>query len=1357
MFRGFHLKWYTKIFCSVFILHQLFVPAASAYNPNEGSVHFKAYNEQRNAESRTEKKKYLIKRKSGNAHQGTIKSLMTEKKSRNTLENSLYSVVELNENEYKEIKNNESVEYIEEDQEISLLESASVFKSTYEANKPEQTSWGYDLLNINEIVPTENQKKIKIAILDTGIDANHEDLNISGSINFTDQSNHDENGHGTKVTGIINSQVNGYGLKGLSPSAEIYSAKIMDSVGKGTVSSAVSAIDWAIENNIQILNMSFGTARPSYALNEALNRARSHNILLISAAGNNGSKGAVFPANYPIVLSVASIDKQLNFSSFSNFGKVDLVSPGANILTTDLKSTYTHASGTSVSAAFVTAAAALVWSYHKEWSADDVRSALLNSADSINFESSGFGIVNPADAIRSNFKRKVKITSDGEVTDSVYGTGDKIEILSTHAYASASPIDVGETSRIYFRYDDKPHDTKIDIYLNGVNVKPKAAVLFDVQEGFWDFTADKPGDYKIRITPIDSPDYFEEVSVLVEIRNKTVIIVPGIAATGIKENKDSASFVWKPNVKSLAYDFEQIALNDNGIPKHSVFIDEPLREYYGTLKDDLMRSGFDVIYFGYDFRLDNSITAKQLEERINEVLSSKGIVKVSIVAHSMGGLVATKYIANGNSSKVDKLITLGTPFLGSPKSVYTLQTGRFLDDFRDLVLKKYLKPLALNMQSIYQLIPNESYFLYNHTHYLKAKYFNNWYEKDVIAPQKTYQDTKYFLADSVAGFKKGLLNIAENYHYSFELVKSLNSVDSYQIIGENKSTIGEIITSYQKKNGLYVQSGKVDINPVNGDGTVPIISANIGNLLNKNAYYVKAEHSNIPSNYSARNAVKNILLNKKDSIQLPRISKSSRKYKLKIECPVDLHVYDSLGNHMGRTKGEEYAEDIESGSYFESDDMKIAFLNKDNYNIELKGTGEGEMTYTLQEWDEADKLVKTIRFENVAIHPSTKITSNTNLDDQIVLKVDNEGDGIADTIIAPSAILDDVQSTDQEPPLIDMKLQGDLGSNSWYKSDVAIDLSASDKNSGISKILYSFDDSEPVQYTSILKLQRDGIYNLRSVAIDRNTNKSDFLSREIKIDKTSPEPPVINNYQSEKGAEINLIHGRDSGSGVLKSQYKIGNSNWTDFQGQLLLKDEGDYIVSARTLDVAGNISKETTLSFTIKSSRPAKPTVKLSNTDWTSSKVLVAIIPSVSPPDLFKLQYKIGNQGTWTDYTTEIPINSEGITPVYARSLNPTGVSSEEAVGHVKIDRTPPTNPGNLTVISKTSTSATIKWSPSTDISYVKGYEIYNNGVQVGYTASENYSLTGLSSNQNYTIFIKARDGAGNVSSGSVIKITTN
>ncbi|MEC0248475.1 S8 family serine peptidase [Paenibacillus chitinolyticus] len=1357
MFHGLRLTFYTKIFCSVFLLHQIFVPAAFAFNLNESSVHLQVYNDGRNIESAIHKKKYIIKLKSEITNQGTLRNLMKEKKSRNALENGLYSVVELNENEYKEIKKNKDVEYIEEDQEISLLESSSVFESTYEVNNLEQTSWGYDLLYNKEMDPTKKHNTIKIAILDTGVDASHEDLKISGSINFTDQTIQDENGHGTKVTGVINSQANGFGIKGLAPSAEIYSIKIMDSQGRGTVSSAISAIDWAIENNIQILNMSFGSARPSYALHEALNRARSHNILLIGAAGNNGSKSAVFPANYPIVLSVASIDKQLNFTSFSSFGKVDLVSPGADILTTDLKNTYTYASGTSVSAAFVTATAALVWSYHKEWNADDVRLALLNSADSINSKLSGYGVVNPLDAIRSNSKRTITLNSDGAVTDSVYGTGDKIEILSTHAYASASQIDVGETSRIYFRYDDKPHDTKIDIYLNGVNVKPKAAVLFDVQDGFWDFTADKPGDYKIRITPIDSPDYFEEVRVRVEIRNKTVIIVPGIAATGIKENKDSGSFVWKPNVKSLAYDFEQLALNDNGIPKHPLFIDEPLREYYGTLKDDLSRSGFDVVYFGYDFRLDNSITAQQLEERINEVLSSRGIDKVSIVAHSMGGLVATKYIANGNSSKVDKLITLGTPFLGSPKSVYTLQTGRFLDDFRDLVLKKYLKPLALNMQSIYQLIPNESYFLYNNTHYLKAKYFNNWYEKDVTAPQESYQDTKYFLANSVAGFKKGLLNIAENYHYSFELVKSLNAVDSYQIIGENKATIGEIITSYQKKNGLYVQSGKVDINPVNGDGTVPIISANIGNLLNKNAYYVRAEHSNIPSNYSARNAVKNILLNKKDSIQLPRVPKSSRKFKLKIECPVDLHVYDSLGNHMGRTKGEEYAEDIESGSYFESDDMKIAFLNKDNYNLVLKGTGEGEMTYTLQEWDEADKLVKTIRFDNVAIHPTTQITSNTNLDDQIVLKVDNEGDGIVDTIITPSAILNDIQSTDQEPPLVDLKLQGSLGSNSWYNSDVAIDLSASDKNSGISKILYSFDDSEPNQYTSILKLHRDGIYNLRSVAVDKNTNKSELLSKEIKIDKTSPESPVINNYQTEQGMKINLIHGSDSGSGVLKSQYKIGGSSWTDFPEQLVLKDEGDYKLFARTIDVAGNISKESAISFTINPSRPGKPIVKLSNTEWTSSKVLVALIPPDTLQEVYKLQYKIGNEGSWKDYTNEIPINVEGVTPIYARASNAAGVTSEEAVGHVKIDRTPPTNPGNLTVINKTSTSATIKWSPSTDTSYVKGYEIYKNGAQVGYTASENYSLTGLTSNQNYTVLIKARDGAGNVSSGSVIKITIN
>lgn len=193
--------------------------------------------------------------------------------------------------------------------------------------------------------------------------------------------------------------------------------------------------------------------------------------------------------------------------------------------------------------------------------------------------------------------------------------------------------------------------------------------------------------------------------------------------------------------------------------------------------------------------MNSSSTADLLAEFIG----SLGVSKVSIVAHSMGGLVASKYIADGHADKIDKLITIATPYLGAPKTLYSLETGNFFQSYQDIVLSKYLKPLLPNMKSVYQLLPPAPYFTANDTYYV-TKYIDKpwWFTGDNIVNLTDYHQTKDFLLNR-SWINEGHLGSAENFHNSLNLYDTLYSVNSYFIIGDDQPTIGKVHVQFVRK------------------------------------------------------------------------------------------------------------------------------------------------------------------------------------------------------------------------------------------------------------------------------------------------------------------------------------------------------------------------------------------------------------------------------------------------------------------------------------------------------------------------------------------------------------------------------
>lgn len=233
---------------------------------------------------------------------------------------------------------------------------------------------------------TRGNEEIEIAIVDTGVDLDHPDLKnrlVKGyNLINAAQEPDDDNGHGTHVAGIIASETNNEeGTAGMTWYSKIMPIKAMGAKGYGTTFDIAEGIIWAVDNGADVINLSLGNYQPSRVLEEAVRYAYSKNVVMVSAAGNDGSDQPTYPSAYPEVLSVAAVDYQGRRASFSNFGEyIDIAAPGVYIPSTYFNKQYAALSGTSMAAPHVAGLAALIKSANPELSNDQVMNIIKTSA-----------------------------------------------------------------------------------------------------------------------------------------------------------------------------------------------------------------------------------------------------------------------------------------------------------------------------------------------------------------------------------------------------------------------------------------------------------------------------------------------------------------------------------------------------------------------------------------------------------------------------------------------------------------------------------------------------------------------------------------------------------------------------------------------------------------------------------------------------------------------------------------------------------------------------------------------------------------------------------------------------------------
>ena len=257
---------------------------------------------------------------------------------------------------------------------------------------------------------TMGSDEVLVAILDTGIDNSHEDLNgkVREEANFTDaQTADDVHGHGTHIAGIIAAEDNDIGIIGLAPNCRLLSAKVADDMGRCEVSDLVEGIIWAVDNGAKVINISIEIKETSTDLEAAIDYAWNSGALVVAAAGNGGSREPVYPAYYKNSIAVTAIKEDNSLSPLSNTGNwVDLAAPGYRIYSTLPGDNYGFETGTSFASAHVSGIAALLFSLVTDKNKngflnDEVLAIIEGSCKKIGINGAGQGCIDTSQIIFS--------------------------------------------------------------------------------------------------------------------------------------------------------------------------------------------------------------------------------------------------------------------------------------------------------------------------------------------------------------------------------------------------------------------------------------------------------------------------------------------------------------------------------------------------------------------------------------------------------------------------------------------------------------------------------------------------------------------------------------------------------------------------------------------------------------------------------------------------------------------------------------------------------------------------------------------------------------------------------------------
>lgn len=645
-----------------------------------------------------------------------------------------------------------------------------------------------------------------------------------------------------------------------------------------------------------------------------------------------------------------------------------------------------------------------------------------------------------------------------------------------------------------------------------------------------------------------------------------LIFVPGITGSKLEnDHNGDGKFdeVW-PNIDELITDPDDdsllvLRLKSNGIDPYnneqsytSVRTGDVIREewgidFYQSTIDYFTNNGYtegkDFFVCPYDWRRGlDLISSGTLNDCIDEALAvNPNSTQVNILAHSMGGLVSRYYISDSmQARKVQRLVTLGTPYLGAPKIALTVIDELCFVERAGICFTapETLKKLLVNFPSAYQIAPSEQYFQVYTDGYIRIDRDTNgdgsndgYLDEDEsfvrlgVDNWFLAQDAR-FLLSTIGGWDNG----------------STNGVDVFMMVGDGFDSVGTIVeynkTPWYNPWGTEV-AYKIEL--TNGDGTVPLRSADTRNLstgvnLSDEAtvYYFHLKHDELATNYEvlqfagvifAAPSTANVTFHNYNSslqklgqsdVLLPgdvinsQLNVESETPRtdpiplngrfISLDGPVSVEILDDLGNRIGSINDSgAYEVSIPGASFYELGGGVSVFLPDSGlYEMRVYGEQEAATDIRIQKIV-SDQLTQTALYDDLPLtenstaildySPSTALPS--------AFTLDQDGDGISEMTFPHTEILDLLESQDFEAPKTTITITGTPSSDGWYVGDATVSMTAVDNSggTGVAKIEFTLDEGATIQvYSGPFTINANEVRTILAKATDRAGNEESPLS-----------------------------------------------------------------------------------------------------------------------------------------------------------------------------------------------------------------------------------------------------------------------
>ena len=395
------------------------------------------------------------------------------------LEENHIAVLEMDSADAGRIEQMNGVVALEEDILFTANEEVPIDETKVESLMAEEaelpfSQWNLEAVNLPDDTGLTGNN-VKVAVLDSGVTA-AEDVLITDSVNLTDSDNenpffNDATGHGTSIAALIGAT--GIGdMEGIAPGAKIYDVRVLDGNNTAPLSKIIEGIYWCIENDMDIINMSFGTTAYSPSLAQAISDAQKAGIIVIAAAGNKGTETASidYPAAFNNVIAVGASDGDNTLTDFTSRGDgIDVLAPGEKVWSYGAFAGLQALDGTSIATAHVTGAAALLLEKYPDADTEFIRQLFITSS---NQESGGsnLGILNSSESLsmadgfqiqESNAKIEPQAPTattydTNEIVSGSWGKGDHKNMVSVLGSSAAMQVAASAAQLVdeYYHADD---------------------------------------------------------------------------------------------------------------------------------------------------------------------------------------------------------------------------------------------------------------------------------------------------------------------------------------------------------------------------------------------------------------------------------------------------------------------------------------------------------------------------------------------------------------------------------------------------------------------------------------------------------------------------------------------------------------------------------------------------------------------------------------------------------------------------------------------------------------------------------------------------------------------------------------